>query len=195
MAFSTRACASWREAGIATLAGLLILLAGGCAQGADGFGISLHDLNVSRSRDGVEVHARQEIELSSEAGRALRHGVPLRLRLDVALRAQGQWSALKGASLYYEIRYLPLSGHYQLTGPGPEGPARNYPRLRHVLAELSDIELRLPTDEAAPRSLEVRMRSRLDRSRLPGPMQLPALLSSQWAHDSGWVSGQFDLGG
>lgn len=174
--------------------GLLLSLITACAPANEDFGIQLQDLSAERNAGGLAVRARQEIELSDEAVRALRHGVPLHLRVDLATRDPGSWSELEERSLHYDIRYLPLSDHYQLSGPGPGGPARTYPRLRHVLAELRDIEVRLATAPGAG-AVVVRIRSRLDRNRLPGPMQLPALLSSLWAHDSGWVSREIELDG
>lgn len=174
---------------------LLCISAAACAPTESDFGIHLADLRAERTSEGLEIRARHEVQLSGEARSALRHGVPLRLRIDIKVSGPGMWSAVKGGSYGYEIRYLPLSDHYELSGPSADGPARNYPRLRHVLAALQDVELQVAGIPAEPGAIRVRMRSRLDRSGMPGPMQLPVLLSPNWAHDSGWISRELEVKG
>ena len=172
------------------LAVTIVSFASGCTGRSQDFGIRLEDLEAARTNSGISVSAQQEIVFSAEARRALQHGVPLRIRIDVALKGGAGWSGGTDESLVYEIRYLPLSDHYQLSGPGNESPARTYPRLRHVLAALGRIDLSVPATQRTEDRLEVRMRSRLDHSGMPGPMQLPVYLSQQWKHDSGWVAAQ-----
>lgn len=196
--FITHAFASWPEArrrGLALGGVLLSISAVACAPAKSEFGIRLSELRAERTAGGLEIHARQDVQLSGEARTALRHGVPLRLRIDLTVSGPGRWSAAEGDSFAYEIRYLPLSDHYQLSGPTAEGPARTFPRLRHVLAALEDVDLQLSGIVTQPGAIKVRMRSRLDRSGMPGPMQLPVLLSPHWAHDSGWISREFEVGG
>lgn len=171
------------------------MCAAACTPADPDFGIRLEDLRARHSAAGLEIRAHHEVRLSGEARAALQHGVPLRLRIDLALGGRGPWSRADGGTFHYEIRYLPLSDLYQLSGPSADGPARTYPRLRHVLAALENVELRLSGIGDAPGRVEVRMRSRLDRGGMPGPMQLPMLLSPQWNHDSGWVSGELDVNG
>lgn len=167
----------------------------GCAPTGGSFGIHIDTLEARTAHTGVDVRAHQEISLSREAREALRHGVPLRIRVDLTMRADGQWRPAEENTFIYEIRYLPLSDHYQLTGPRSDSGVTTYPRLRHVLAELGDVELNLPIANATPGEYEVRMRSRLDRSAMPAPMQLPTLLSPNWNHDSGWVTSAVEVGG
>lgn len=143
----------------------------------------------------VVVRARQDIDLSREAREALRAGVPLRFRVDVGLRGKGRWRDGVTRRLDYELRYLPLSERYQLSAPGAETTVSSYPRLRHALAAMRDVELSFADPDPTDRALVVRFRSRLDHSAMPGPMQLPALLSQQWAHDSGWVSSELERNG
>lgn len=173
----------------------LCVCAAACAPAERDFGIQLTELRGERSATGLEIRARHEVALSGEARTALRHGVPLRLRIDLALSGPGRRSGVDGASFIYEIRYLPLSDRYQLSGPTAGDPARTYPRLRHVLSALEEVELKLGGVTEMSGEVEVRLRSRLDRSGMPGPMQLPMLLSPQWKHDSGWVSGKPGVGG
>lgn len=170
-----------------------------CAPAGNDFGIRLEAPQSRVTPLGVQVRARQEIRLSREAREALRHGVPLRLAMDLKIRGEGEWRPLGENTFIYEIRYLPLSDHYQLSGPAgvadADAATRTFPRLRHVLAELGDVELSLPHAEPGPGRYEVRLRTRLDRKGMPAPMQLPALLSPNWDHDSGWVSSALEIGG
>lgn len=174
---------------------LLAFAAVACAPTGEPFGIHIDSLESRTTPDGVAVRAHQEISLSREAREALRHGVPLRITLDLIIRGDGQWRPLEERAFTYEIRYLPLSDHYQLAGPHSDAGTRTFPRLRHVLAELGQVELKLPDVNATPGQYEVRMRSRLDRSGMPAPMQLPMLLSPNWNHDSGWVTSAAGPGG
>lgn len=193
------ACAPNREFPVTLrriLAALSItLLTAGCTPSGEDFGIQVDSLNARATATGVDVRARQVIRLSAEAREALRRGVPLRFRIDVSMRERGVWADSGEGTFTYEIRYLPLSDHYQLSGPGAGAQARTFPRLRHVLSALSDVQLSLAEPIARAGPYEVRVRSRLDRSGMPGPMQLPVLLSPAWNHDSGWVSSELALGG
>lgn len=166
-----------------------------CAPTGEPFGIHIDSLEARTTRNGVTVRAHQEIGLSREAREALRHGVPLRITVDLNMRGDGRWRPVEESTFTYEIRYLPLSDHYQLAGPHSDSSARTFPRLRHLLAELGDLELNLPGSNASPGQYEVRMRSRLDRGAMPAPMQLPTLLSPNWNHDSGWVTSAVEVGG
>ncbi|MDX1556153.1 MAG: DUF4390 domain-containing protein [Xanthomonadales bacterium] len=166
-----------------------------CAPSDPEFGIQLEALSIDPVRDTLQVRARQRIDLSREARKALRAGVPLRFRLDVALKREGQWRAGSRERFVYELRYLPLSQRYQLSGPDAETPPTSYPRLRHALAAMQAIDLSLDAPVETGRPMTLRMRSRLDQAALPGPMQLPVMLSADWQHDSGWLSHEFSPGG
>jgi len=169
---------------------ILVAAAGGCTSSDQDFGIRLEQLEAKQTPTGVSVRARQEIRLSAEARRALQHGVPLRIRIDLSLNGGFGLAGGDKDSFIYEIRYLPLSDHYQLTRPGSEDPAKTFPRLRHVLATLGNIDLNISGIQAGTNGTRVRLRSRLDHSGMPGPMQLPVYLSPEWKHDSGWVAAE-----
>lgn len=171
----------------------LALVAPGCTQSQKDFGIRLSDLSATESQVGIRIEARQDIRLSGEARDALRNGVPLKIRVDMALQKSGQWSATQDESIFYEIQYLPLSDRFQLSGPLPDDQPRSFPRLRHIIAEMASIDWQLDAISDGPGQYNLSMRSQLDRGSMPGPMQLPMLFSSQWAHDSGWVSQEFEV--
>lgn len=133
------------------------------------------------------VSAEQSLSLSAEARNALVHGVPLSIETELSLRESGKRTRVADLSDRFEIRYLPLSDHYQLALA--DGlTVKTFPRLRHVLAELSDLEFSLRTGVLPAGDYEVLIRTRLDPMRMPPPMRLPAQLSADWRHDSSWTS-------
>ena len=137
----------------------------------------------------VTVACEQRLQLSSEARNALVHGVPLTIEVEVILRDTSNQNRVGSNTAFYEIRYLPLSEFYQVSGLQDEDDeVRTFPRLRHALAELATLELSFDTGALPAGQYELLARSRLDKSRMPPPMRLPALFSDQWEHDSAWTS-------
>jgi hypothetical protein len=158
------------------------LLSAGCSDrnGKSGFVIKSIDSSVSGTQ--LRVILEQKISLSQQAKTALENGVPLHFEV----RADLQTPAAEVTSIRrFEIRYMPLSNHYRLSSEQPDF-VRTYPRLRHALADLSEVELFLPLTGVALGEYQLRARSRLDKRELPAPMRLPAWFSPDWQHDSGW---------
>jgi hypothetical protein len=135
----------------------------------------------------VTVEYEQRLQLSPEARNALVHGVPLTIAIEVILRDTSSQNRVGSDTAYYEIRYLPLSEFYQVSGL-QDNDVRTFPRLRHALAELASLELSFDTGVLPSGQYELLARSWLDKSRMPPPMRLPALFSSEWEHDSAWTS-------
>jgi hypothetical protein len=135
----------------------------------------------------VTVAYEQRLQLSSEARNALVHGVPLTIEVEVIMRDTSNQNRVGSNTAFYEIRYLPLSEFYQVSGL-QDDEVRTFPRLRHALAELATLELSFDTGALPAGQYELLARSRLDKSRMPPPMRLPALFSGQWEHDSAWTS-------
>jgi hypothetical protein len=165
---------------------LTFVLIAGCAHQTDDrhFELAKVDTNWSNGRLNVTVH--QKLVLSSEAREALVHGVPLTLQLELLIRHTGSRNPVKENIYNYEIRYLPLINHYQLTQPGA-AEIRSYPRLRHLLAELATVKQSLSEDDLPEGSYELLARTHLDQKKMPPPMRLPMLFSAQWRHDSDWT--------
>lgn len=138
----------------------------------------------------LDLRMDQALQLSRPAWRAVRNGVPLVLELSLELRDGETMTLLAQENHAFVIRYLPLSERFELTDP-VTGKRRNYPRLRHVLRDLSDLDVAMETPPLAPGRYELRARLRLDRARLPAPMQLPALVIRAWRHDSDWTRWPF----
>lgn len=136
----------------------------------------------------------QQVTLSREAREALEHGVPLVIRIDGLLKPpRGAQTGTVHLQRCFVIRHLPLSGHYQLAGGDDDRPPRTYPRLRHALAGLAEIELILPPGPASRGAWEAQARTRLVKRELPAPMRLPAWFSPRWRHDSGWLTQSVSL--
>ena len=170
------------------LLGSLLLAA--CQQSQQSFGFEIRQVEVRPGPAATIVRIEQDLQLSNQAREALDRGVPLVLNLRARIRTT-DGKAL-GQSRYFRLSYSPLSDHYQLESFGPEsssspssGPesVHTFPRLRHALAKLSTSEFQF---SAASHPAMVEVRSRLDNSKLPPPMRLPAWFSRQWRHDSGW---------
>jgi hypothetical protein len=168
------------------------LLVSACTQADGDYGFRIQQVHIQPAYQGLATRYEQELSLSGEAEEALEHGVPLTVQIDMELRDSLTLTLLTDHSQRFEIRYLPLSQHYRLTGLD-DGSERTFPRLRHALGALGRLELDFSTGPLAPGAYEFRVRTRIDNSRLPAPMQLPARFSSQWQHDSEWSTWPFEI--
>jgi hypothetical protein len=169
--------------------GLLALLfaLGGCSGPSGGGQFDIDHVAARWANGRLEVTCDQRLKLSAEARDALQHGVPLTIKVELILRDIATRTRVGATTRRYEIRYLPLSEHYRVSGIGARDVA-TFPRLRHALAELSRLELSLDTGALPAGDYEVLVRSQLDRRLMPPPMRLPALFDSAWKHASTWTS-------
>jgi hypothetical protein len=185
-----RACASARTLAAALLVpGLLAagLSLGGCQPGAAGGEFEIEAVRARWGSGRIEVRCEQDLRLSEAARDALGHGVPLTVELEVILRSAADQTRIARHRSEFEIRYLPMSEHYQVSRLA-DGPVRTYPRLRHALADLSRVNVTLETGALPAGDYELLARTRLDRDRMPPPMRLPVLFDSAWTHVSTWTS-------
>jgi len=184
MGFFTPSCARFRDHPCRVVIALFLLTA--CSAEQEDFGISIQSISTRHADRSLRVVVHQKLTLSPEAKRALDHGVPLVFKTQVTVRDTIARTELEQASEEIELSYLPLSDRYQLFLASTQH-ARTFPRLRHALAEVDTLEFTLPFSVKDAANLELRVRSRLDKSSMPPPMRLPAWFSSQWRHDSGWT--------
>jgi hypothetical protein len=169
-----------------SLLSIAVLLVAACdQQNTDDYGFAIKNVSVNRAYQSLNVRLQQELELSQQAREALEHGVTLTVTLEMELRNDNKMIVVRRAARRFQLRYLPLSERYQLMDEESE-ELRTFSRLRHMLAAIDDINVQLSTGPLPPGGYELRTRIRLDESRLPAPMQLPAWFSSQWQHDSEW---------
>ena len=177
------------RARLALLTGSLLLAA--CSgQSAERFEVT--SVQASWANGRLQARCEQQLTLSQEAREALDHGVPLTLELELILRSADGRTRVGGRTGSYQIHYLPLSNHYRLSYPH-SGVVKTFPRLRHVLADLSRVELSFETGVLPGGEYELLARSRLDKHSMPPPMRLPALLSQAWHHDSRWSAWTLEI--
>ena len=176
---------------------VLVLGLGGCARSDGDYGFRILAIDLSTGYQKISAQYQQELSLSQEAIEALENGVPLTIEVEMELRDSETLMLLVDSSHRFEIRFLPLSERYQLSRPGKgedgEAEIQWFPRLRHVMSELSSLDMDLNTGPLAPGRYEFRARISLDNARLPAPMHLPALFSSHWQHDSEWSTWPFEI--
>jgi hypothetical protein len=164
---------------------LAFMLLVACDQTADGYGFEVQDVSVSRGYQSLDIHLKQVLTLSDEAQDALQHGVTLTIRLDLELRNDSNMIVVRRLERRFQIHFLPLSERYQLIDEKTD-ELKSFSRLRHVFAAIGDLYVRLPTGPLPSGNYELRTRVQLEEGLLPAPMQLPAMFSSQWRHDSEW---------
>jgi hypothetical protein len=170
-----------------------VLLLGACSAENQNQRFEIRDLRADWASGRMDVRLQQRLELGPEAREALLHGVPLTLGVEVVLRDARTQTRLKKQRNLYEIRYLPLSEHYQLTR-NETGESQTFPRLRHALAELGELRLSVETGVLPEGEYELLARSFLDKRRVPPPMRLPVLFSPRWNHESAWTTWPLDIG-
>lgn len=186
MGFSMRACLKKPECARGCLLAVVLALSACADPGAEGR-FELTRIAAEWSNGRLNVTSEQKLSLSEEASNALIHGVPLTIELELVLRNTGDQTRVGNQTSNYEIRYLPLSNYYQLAFSGTD-TVKTFPRLRHVLAELSHLDVSVETGTVPAGDYELLARISLDQNRMPPPMRLPALLSAKWHHDSAWSS-------
>jgi len=180
--FFMRYCAKFLKT---TLFGLCITLLAACGEQVIDYGFVINHVAVTRGYQSLNIHVVQDLHLSQTATDALQHGVRLTIRLDMELRNDNNMIVVRRQSRSFQIHYLPLNERYQLIDEEQE-KLQTFVRLRHVLAAIGDLQVRFPTGPLPSGNYELRTRIHLDEGLLPAPMQLPALFSSQWRHDSEW---------
>ncbi len=176
-----------------SLLSVTVLLLASCSKpAAVDYGFVIKNVTVSNAYQALSVRVQQDLQLSTQAREALEHGVALTIVLELELHNDNRLMVVRKDTRQYQLRYLPLSERYQLSG-GEHDDMQVFPRLRHVLAEISNVDIKIATGPLLPGSYELRSRVSLDETRLPAPMQLPAWLSSEWRHDSEWSVWPFEI--
>lgn len=177
----------------ASLLSMTVLFLAGCGQQeAAYYGFAINKVSVSRAYQSLDVRLQQDLQLSQQAREALEHGVTLTISLEIELRNDDDRIVILKDARHFQLRYLPLSERYQLSEQEPEA-LHTFPRLRHLLAAIDNLNVHLGTGPLLPGNYELRTRIRIDESRLPTPMQLPAWFSSEWQHDSRWSVWPFEI--
>ena len=166
----------------ASLLSLTVLLLVACdKQSPSVYGFAIKRVSITPAYQSLVIAMQQDLQFSNEAREALEHGVTLSIRMQLELHNESQLMVVQKEERLFQLRYLPLSERYQLSA---DDDLRVFSRLRHLLAAISNQNIRLSTGPLLPGNYELRTRVSLDETRLPTPMQLPAWFSSEWQHDS-----------
>lgn len=175
----------------------IILLCAGCGRDEPArYGLSLLEPSAAWQDRKLVIETALDMNLSRAARDALEHGVPLIITMETRIsRVHGFFArAAETTTRSLELRYLPLSRHYQLTLLD-SGQRRSYPRLWMLLDALEEpLELVTGADRAkfGQGTWQAQVRAYLDIGRLPSPMRLPAWFSSQWRLSSEWTTWRID---
>lgn len=186
MASSTRRCIS--------LLSVAALLLAACSREPVKHHFDLDDVALSPTRNGVQVRLAIDTRISHAARRALSRGVTLVFLVNSEIRHRDSRDLVAITRDHWTLRYLALSDQYQLTGPGPQD-TRTFPRLRHVERAMGQLDYSIATTSPTAGAYTFRVRARLDRSALPAPMQLPAMLFPYLRHDTGWSEWPLKING
>lgn len=173
-----------------SLAGLLaslLLALGGCGSDGPAGAFEVDDVQASWANGRMQVRYRQNLKLSPEAQTALVHGVPLTVETDMVLRVAETKTRVTRHRSRYQIRFLPLSEHYELSSE-KSGEVRTFPRLRHALAAIGSSQVTFETGALPRGEYELLVRTYIDKQTMPPPMRLPAMFSSRWRHQSDWTT-------
>lgn len=148
------------------------VLLGGCGLGETPERASI--VAVEAVAGGTALDVTQRLALSSTMLEALDRGIPLRLAYRM------EWCASAGRDAearVLELRYAPLSRHYELR-PLPDGETLRFARRSALLAALDRV--RLPLHLSAP-GCGGTVAVALDLTALPTPLRFPAFLEpSHW---------------
>ena len=127
------------------------------------------DARVLRDASRVELELTQDLRFSRSMREALSHGIPLRLVYAVEGCGTAAWEVV-------ELRYVPLTRHYQVQRVG-DSQARSFARRSAMLASLDRIRLPLGAEPAADCRGTVTVA--LDLTTLPTPLRFPAFFERE----------------
>lgn len=151
---------------------LAVLSLTACSAASDRPQLAISQAHLVGQGEGVALNVDLQFRPSPLQLDALDHGVPLTLDLRVSSEKGGPV-----VSRQLGMRYFPLSRRYQLhMGSGVD---RSFALRGYLLDALQRLHLPLPHDPCAGAS-RCRVEARLNYSRLPGALRLPALLRPQW---------------
>ena len=152
--------------------------------------LSLSEPTLEWRGDVLGLSTGVDFEPSSAILEALDHGVAV--NVVVATRIHPWWGPLASSDQTrnhrFEIRYLPLIEHYQLTELKID-ETESFPRLSMLLEALSRrrwLDTHLTETLAEQSSWRVEVRVDIDREQLPAPMQLSAWRDTNWRSGRAW---------
>lgn len=174
---------------VLTLVSLAVTLVA-CSGTTDMGEIRVTRASVDTAGTGSRLRASIRYDFSDSVLDALHHGVPLTVEWDLELRQKRSWlwdGTRRRIQQAATLSFRSLSERYVVTYSLTE-QSQVFPSLGSALQALGTVDepvfLDLKPEDEAP--MYLRMRSRLDLASLPPPLQLPALMSSDWRTRSSW---------
>ncbi|MET0066877.1 MAG: DUF4390 domain-containing protein [Candidatus Thiodiazotropha sp.] len=175
-----------RRLGVAVT--VLMLFAAFAAQAAS---FHVRDVQIREVRGEYRLNARIDYLLSGEAHEALSNGVPLTLKVQLAVEKvwRGFWDPSPLArTLWFQIRYHALTELYRVVDlqTGEEQSFVTQDAALYALGEINDLPLVEQAELLPDESYHLRLRADLDIESLPLPLQPLAYLGRGWKLTSGW---------
>jgi len=139
------------------------------------------------TEDGYALSADFVIDLGPRVEEAVSHGVSLYFNLELEVtRPRRYWvdEHVLGYMLTYRLTYNALTRHYRL---GTGGLSRSFDTLAEALRAIGRIAALPVADKGTftpGETYQAELRLSLDRSQLPKPFQLDALISRDWQIDA-----------
>jgi hypothetical protein len=150
------------------------------------------------TEDGYALAAEFEIDLGPRLEEAVSRGVPLHFVLEFTLnRSRWYWADehVAGRSLAYRLSYSALTRQYRLSLGSLH---QNFDSLAEALRVLGRVGRLAVADKGALKpgeSYTAALRLSLDRSQLPKPFQVDAIVNRDWQVDAKILRWQFTAAG
>ncbi len=132
-----------------------------------------------------------EFHFSKEALKALEHGIPLQIDIEMVAKQTRKWlwdKTIRETALNMRLEHHPLSNHYLITDLNT-GIKRHFKYLQNALDFLGTIK-RYPLFARSAldknKSYTAQVRARLNTESLPAPLRLTAYLAADWRLSSPW---------
>ena len=160
-------------------------------------GFTVNHATLNADETGYTLTADIAFQLSEEVKKALKHGVALRIDIEIEARQSRRWlwdRMVRMEVLKQRLEYHPLNEQYLVTDLNA-GIKRRFQNLTHALTFLGTIKnypaFRRIAHVARTRYI-ARLRARLNTSSLPTPLKLFTYTSTDWRLSSPWFTWAFN---
>ncbi len=160
-------------------------------------GIEINYVNCDLNEGFYMLDAGMRVELSEESKKALVHGIPLRIDIEIKVIEKRKWlwdKTLLSRMIVFRLSYQPLTSYYIVTNIS-NGRRQQFSNLDDVLNYLGEIrDYKLVEFEQIPQDNHYTglFRAKLNIQSLPTPLRPLAYISSQWHLSSPWYEWKFE---
>ncbi len=183
----TRCCRKWLEP-------LLAALLFACAASAHAGSIDVVAAAIKPGDDGAVLAAEFSVDLGARLEDVVARGVPLYFNLELTVeRTRWYWlnEQVASVNIHYRLAYHSLTRQYRLSIGGFH---QNFTSLAEALRAMSRVASLHVADKGVLRAGEAyaaAVRLSLDRSQLPKPFQVDALVNRDWNVDAKTLRWQY----